>query len=430
MVLERGILPKRFSMPLEPSPIAVGPEPGSPALPPRDRRIAMGVLLAGIVCVGMGQTVVFSVLPPLGRQIGLADMQVAAIFGLSALFWVLLVPLWGRRSDVAGRKPLILLGLSGFVLSMVLFASSIGLGLSGALSGIGLYALILATRSIYGVIGSATPAAAQAYIADRTPPELRTAGMSSFSAAFGIGAMLGPGVGGAVAVLGPVAPLYAVAGLAAVMVIAIWLLLPERSNPIPRLARPKLNVGDRRLRPFLIFGLAFGVINAVPIQTVAFYFIDVLHLDTKEAPQFVGVGLMGAAMASLFSQLVLVQRFGLQPRVLLRLAPLAILFGHLLIAVSKDFGPLVFGLMLSGCGAGMAIPGFTSAASLAVGPDEQGAAAGLSNSAGAFGFVIAPVIGFSLYAVAPQTPFVLTSAMAALLLIYAWMSPTIRRLGR
>lgn len=416
-------------MAIDPVPLPLDMEPGRPALPPRDRRIAIAVLLAGIVCVGMGQTVVFSVLPPLARRLGLADIQVAAIFGLSALFWVLLVPFWGRRSDSAGRKPLILLGLSGFVISMVLFASSIGLGLSGALGGLTLYVLILATRSIYGVVGSATPAAAQAYIADRTPPARRTAGLSSFPAAFGIGAMLGPGVGGAVAVLGPLAPLYAVAGLATVMVAAIWLVLPERSSPIPRAPRPKLRRTDRRLRPFLIFALAFGIINAVPIQTTGFYFIDILHLGPKEAPQFVGVGLMASAMASLFSQLVLVQRFGLQPRLLLRLAPLSILCGHLLIVFSRDFGPLVFGLTLSGFGAGMAIPGYTSAASLAVGPDEQGAAAGLSNSAGAFGFVLAPVVGFSLYALAPQAPFALTTTMASMLLVYAWTSKAIGRSG-
>ena len=413
-------------MPLESAPLVVDAEPERPALPPRDRRVAIAVLLAGIVSIGMGQTVVFSVLPPLARRMGLADFQVAAIFALSALFWVLLVPIWGRMSDAHGRKPFILLGLAGFSASMLLFAFSIGLGLAGALTGAGLYALIIATRSIYGVIGSATPAAAQAYIADRTPPAERTAGLSAFSAAFGVGAMLGPGVGGAAAALGPLAPLYAVAALAGAMVVAIFFLLPERSSPLPRADRPKLKVDDPRLRPFLIFGLGFGVINAIPIQATGFYFIDVLGLDAAEAPQFVGVGLMAASMASLFAQLVLVQRFGVTPRTLLRAAPVAILAGHLTICASSDFGPLVLGLTLSGFGAGMAIPGYVAAASLAVGAHEQGSAAGLSNSAGAFGFVIAPAIAFSLYAIAPQATFAATSAMAALLLVYAWTSRAIR----
>ena len=113
----------------------------------------------------------------------------------------------------------------------MLFASAIRLGLTGALAGTALYVLIVGTRSLYGFIGSATPSAAQGYIADRTSAAERTAGIAGFSAAFGIGAMIGPGIGGAVAAIGPLAPLYAVAAIAAVMVGAIYFFLPEKSPP-------------------------------------------------------------------------------------------------------------------------------------------------------------------------------------------------------
>ena len=414
-------------MAIAPPPIPIDDAP-RPA-PRGDRRFAIGLLLAAVACLGMGQTIVFAVLPPLARSLGLLDFQVAFIFMLSAMFWVFLSPRWGRRSDRLGRKPFILIGLSGFAVSMILFASSIRLGLAGAMGGAGLYLLILATRSIYGVIGSATPSAAQGYIADRTPPKMRTAGMAGFSAAFGLGAMLGPGLGGAAAAIGPLAPLYAVGALAALMVVVLYFFLPEFTPPSPRTPRLHLRLGDARLRPFLVFGLVFGIINAVPIQTTAFYFIDVLHLDPEDAPQFAGIGLMSAAMASLFSQLVLVQRFNIQPNILMRAAPLLMLAGHALIIVSSDFGPLVFGLMLSGFGAGMALPGYSAAASLAVGADEQGAAAGLANAAGASGFVLAPIAAFSLYAIAPQAPYVMTAAMAAGLLAFALTSRAIRAAG-
>ncbi len=429
-MIVKAVFSQALLMAIEPPPIPVEPNLDRPAITPKgDRRLAIALLLMGVVCLGMGQTIVFAVLPPLARSLGLADMQVAAIFMLSATFWVALSPRWGRRSDRYGRKPFILIGMSGFVLSMALFATSIRLGLSGVLSGIGLYALIIATRSIYGLVGSATPAAAQAYIADRTPIERRTAGVSSFSAAFGLGAMLGPGLGGAAAAIGPLAPLYAVAALAAVMVVVIFFLLPEMSAPIPQERKLRLSLFDARLRPFLIFGLAFGIINAVPIQTTAFYFIDVLHLDPIAAPQLVGVGLMGAAMASLFSQIVLVQQFGLKPNILMRIAPAVMCVGHALIVVSDELGPLVFGLVLSGFGAGMALPGFTGAAMLAVGPDEQGSAAGLANAVGASGFVVSPLIGFSLYAIAPQAAFIMTASIAFALFLYAMTNGAIRASG-
>ena len=396
---------------------------------PQARAVAIALLLAGAVCAGMGQTIIFSVLPPLAREIGLSNIQVGLIFMISAMCWVLLGPRWGRRSDHQGRKIFIMLGLVGFAASMLLFGASLRLGLAGALSGIPLYLMMVLTRSLYGVLGSAGPPAAQAYIADRTSALDRTAGISGFAAAFGFGAMLGPAFGAAASVIGPVAPFFAMAVLASFMAGAVFMFLPERSRPAEREARRGVKLTDARLRPILIFGLIFGVVNAIPIQTIGFYFIDALGFSTDQAPQYVGVGLTGSAMASLFAQLVIVQRFRLEPRLLMRIAPVLLALGHALIWMSSDFGPVVFGMVLGGLGAGLAFPGFNAAASLAVTADEQGGAMGLSGSAGASGFIISPMIAFGLYAIAPQAPYVFSMTLAIGLLVFAWKSRAIGNAG-
>ena len=392
----------------------------------RARAFAIALLLVGAVCAGMGQTIVFSVLPPLAREIGLSDLQVGLIFMVSATCWVSTGPRWGLASDRRGRKPFILIGLIGFAVSMFLFGTSIRLGVIGTLSGMPLYALMVVTRTLYGVFGSAGPPAAQAYIADRTTAKDRTAGIASFSAAFGLGAMLGPGFGAAAAIFGPVAPFFAMTLLAGIMSVAVFVFLPERTKPVQREKQSTLKLNDKRLRPFLIFGLSFGVANAIPIQTIGFYFIDRLGFSTELAPQLVGVGLMGGAMASLFSQLVIVQRFGLAPRILMRIAPGLMVVGHLLIWTTASLGPVVFGMVIAGFGAGLAVPGFNAAASLAVKPDEQGAAIGLANAAGASGFIVSPIIGFGLYGLSPQLPYIFTMMIAAILWIYALNSRAIQ----
>lgn len=393
---------------------------------PRARTFAIALLLVGAVCAGMGQTIVFSVLPPLAREIGLSNIQVGLIFMISAICWVTTGPIWGRASDRSGRKRFILIGLGGFAVSMLLFGGSIRLGVVGALSGLPLYALMVVTRLLYGLFGSAGPPAAQAYIADRTSAKDRTAGIAGFSAAFGLGAMLGPGFGAAAAVFGPVAPFFAMAILASVMSLAVFMFLPERTRPTARATQAKIKLSDPRLRPFLIFGLVFGVANAIPIQTIGFYFIDRLGFSTELAPQFVGVGLMGGAMASLFSQLVIVQRFGLAPRTLMRISPALIIVGHLLIWATASLGTVVFGMVIAGFGAGLAVPGYNAAASLAVKSDEQGAAIGLSNAAGASGFIVSPLIGFGLYALAPQFPYIFTMVLALILWVFALTSDAIK----
>lgn len=389
---------------------------------PRQRRIAIALLLVGAVCAGMGQTIVFSVLPPLAREIGLTNFQVGLIFMVSASAWVICGPRWGRMSDQRGRKLFILIGMFGFAFSTVLFGASVQLGLAGALSGLPLYLLMIAMRSLYGLIGSASPPAAQAYIADRTSKRDRTAGIASFSAAFGFGAMLGPGFGAATSLLGPTVPFYAVAAIAAAMTLAVYFFLPERTGPTKRKLPARIRLTDPRLIPFFAFALAFGVINAIPIQTIAFYFIDRLGYSTAAATGYVSIGLTAGAVSSLGAQLIVVQRFRLPPATLMRIAPGLMALGQGLIFLSSDLWPVVIGMALSGFGAGLAIPAATAAASLAVNADEQGGAIGLASSAGASGFIISPVLGFSLYEISPAAPFMFTAASALALLVYAWVS--------
>jgi len=402
------------------------PEPAAAESPtittPFQRRVAIALLLVGAVCAGMGQTIVFSVLPPLAREIGLTNLQVGTIFMISATAWVICGPYWGRMSDDRGRKPFILIGMSGFAVSTALFGGSVDLGLAGALSGAPLYVLMIATRSLYGLFGSASPPAAQAYIADRTTRANRTAGIASFSAAFGFGALLGPGFGAALSMIGPVAPFYAMSAIAFAMTFAVLGFLPERTGPKLRSKRTNVKITDRRLTPFLIFALTFGVINAVPIQTIAFYFIDRLGYSTAEAAGYVSIGLTASAVASLSAQLGVVQRMKLAPATLMRAAPVLLIAGHSLILLNDHLWPVVIGMMASGFGAGLAIPASTAAASIAVEADEQGGAIGLANSAGASGFILSPVIAFTLYDASPAAPYMLTAAMATGLLAYAWES--------
>ena len=75
-------------------------------------RRAFGILFGVTVATALGNTGMLSVLPTIGRQIGIPDAMVAAIFSLSALLWAVSSPFWARQSDIRGRKPMILLGLA------------------------------------------------------------------------------------------------------------------------------------------------------------------------------------------------------------------------------------------------------------------------------------------------------------------------------
>ena len=80
--------------------------------------------------------------------------------------------------------------------------------------------------------------------------------------------------------------------------------------------RRTLKWHDRRIWPFIVFGVGISTAGAVPIQTIGYLFIDVLHYSPKQAPQYTGIGLVAGALAALFAQLVVVQRFDLSARTL------------------------------------------------------------------------------------------------------------------
>jgi MFS family permease len=168
---------------------------------PEGRRRAILLLFVCLIANGVGQTLMFAILPPLARELGLSELGVGSIFAVSAFIWVFSSAYWGAKSDVWGRRPVILLGLAAFGISTLAFASVMSFGLMGLIAPMATWILLVTTRSIFGIFGSGSFPASQAYIADRTTAQERTDGMATLNAAFGLGAAVGPGVGAALIVL-------------------------------------------------------------------------------------------------------------------------------------------------------------------------------------------------------------------------------------
>ena len=399
------------------------------ATTPAERRRAFAILFVSLVCMGAGQSVLFTILPPISRQLGLSALQVTSIFAVSATIWIFSSTYWGRKSDHWGRRPVMLLGLIAFAVSFALFASAMLAGLNRWLPAFLIYPAMIGARAIYGSFGSGTSPAAQAYVADRTTPRERLHGVAIISMAFALGTTFGPVIGSALTAFGLLAPFYFISGLALMSAGAIWFLLPERTPPrVHEVRRTMLRWYEARMLPFVAFGVILSMVGSIPVQTVAFYFMDVLHADHKLAAQFTGVGLMASSMSALFAQFVVVQRFRLSARFLTNLGLGIAVASNALFLVGGHLTIVVFALMLSGLGFGMARPGFTAAASLSVAPHEQGAVAGIIGASGAAGFIFGPVIG-GLYEVSPYVPYGVGVALVLGLIAFLRLSPVLRAAG-
>lgn len=374
---------------------------------------ALRILFLCLVCIGIGQSMLFSILPAAARGIGITPFQVSTIFATSASIWVFVSPWWGRRSDVRGRRPIILTGLLGYALSMFSLAVVIELGLAQLLPVVLVYPLLIVARSLFALLGSGTGPASQAYIADRTSRVERTAGVALVSAAMGVGETLGPAVGAALATFNLLAPLYLSAGLAVVSALMIHRFLPE-DRPHGEAAAPRpprLSFRDPRVAPFIAVSAALQAVRATTVITLAFFLQDTLGLTAAQTVQYSGVGFVTIALAGLLAQLVLVQRMRPTARRMLHAGVPLALAAFVVFIVSHSYPAYLVALALLGVGLGLMRPGSAAGASLSVEANEQGAVAGLVNGVAVLGNVLGPMIGTTLYEFTPIGPYLLNAAI-------------------
>jgi len=334
---------------------------------------ALRVLFVCLVCIGLGQSMLFAILPPAARALGISPFRISTIFATSASIWVFVSPWWGRKSDVWGRRPVILIGLLGFGLSMALLATTIACGTAGILSAVAVYPLLIVSRCVFALIGSGTGPASQAYIADRTTTTERAAGLALVSAAMGFGETIGPALGAALATLGLVAPIYFTAALAAASAGVIWWRLPEDGpvRPAGSGAPARLGYTDRRVVPFLAVGASLQAVRATTVITLALFLQDTFVLTAKQAAQRAGMGFVALAAAGLFSQLVLVQRLRPTARTMIQTGVPLMVLAFLILVVGGNFVLHLVALGSLGLGLGLVRPGSAAGASLAVSAEEQ-----------------------------------------------------------
>jgi len=388
-------------------------------LPATLSRHQLTVLILALMATGMGQSLVFAILAPLGREVALGELQITSIIAISALIFSFAAPRWGRFSDRVGRKPVIICGLLGYTVGTLLFTSVFYAGLAGLLGGSLLYGTALAARCCQAVIMSGTNPAASAYAADHTGAEQRTRTMARLGTANSMGTILGPAVSGALATFGLLAPLYFAAGLAFFAALLVWWQLPvtPRQDLTRRPLSARLRFSDRRILLLLATAVGLFVGYSGIQQTLGFQLQDKLGLSGIETAQMTGAALMVSAAFTFLVQVTVMQRIKLKATRFIRLGLISLLFGAAVIAGFETFAVLAVGMAFLGIGLGLCMPAISAGASLAVRPEEQGAAAGLVSACPAIGFVSGPLIAGALYQVHGSLAPLFSAAVFFLVLV-------------
>jgi MFS transporter, DHA1 family, tetracycline resistance protein len=336
----------------------------------------------------LGFGIIIPLLPFYAEAYGANAFTVGLLGTSYSLMQFVFSPAWGRLSDRIGRRPIILVGLAGSC------ASYMALALADSL------ALIFVARIVGGIAGANIPTA-QAYIADVTTPENRARGMGLVGAAFGLGFIFGPAIGGILSTFGPSTPMWAASALCGANLMAAYFLLPE-SRTVDA-ARPSLSRMDALRRAFadrrllLLLSLYFLVTAAFSgfeatfalfserrfgftVSTIGYLFAFIGFTLAMVQGVFVGRVVKRVGEARLIP--VAIATIGLG----IGLVPFAWSVPMLLVAV----GTLAIGMGFNGPSMGAMVSKLTHA-------DDQGGILGLASSLASLGRVVGPAWGGYLF---------------------------------
>lgn len=363
------------------------------------RQVTLLALTLGVVMLGFG--IVIPVYPFYIQSMGASGKELGLLIAISPLLQLVFSPIWGVVSDRVGRKPVLMVGILGYGISMFLF------GLATELW------MLYVFRALGAVLSAATLPTTYAYISDSTTEEDRSGAMGVLGAATGLGMMLGPAVGGWLGTVSLSAPFFITAAFCLLTLAVIALFLPES---LPAEARAAVSKEDRRLvRPRELWHAMLGPLGVLFFLTalVSFalsnfqgifglYALQEFGFGTQEVGWIMTAVAVVAALGQGLLTGPLTKRFGDVPVMRVSLLFSAVSFGLILLA--NDFWTFLLTIsffILPNALLRVTVMSLTSQRA----DMGEGAVMGLSNSFTSLGRIVGPVWAGYTYDINGTYPF-------------------------
>lgn len=382
----------------------------------------MPILFLIVVVDLIGFGIIIPLLPLYAEVMDADPATVGLVMATYSLTQFIAAPIWGRASDRLGRRPILLVSLFGAALSYVWLGYADNIW------------MLFGARAVGGFMAG-NISTAFAYVADVTTRETRAKGMGLIGAAFGLGFIIGPAVGGILAGHDPLhadyrTPALAAAGLSAVAFVLGLAFLKESLDPEIR-ARLAARPRETRLQMFktaltgpnvgLLIGLSF-------LATFAFAGLEATFAMWSKrqfgwGPEqngyiFAFVGVLGAIVqGGLIGRLN--RRFGEARLIIQGAAALAI--GIAMIPFSHSVSVLLIAMAIAGYGFSVISPALNSLISLQVSDEDQGGTMGVTRSATTLARVAGPAMAGALFGfLGKDWPYFTGAAVMAAVMLVAW----------
>jgi DHA1 family multidrug resistance protein-like MFS transporter len=363
------------------------------------------ILAFTLVVVMLGFGVVIPIMPFYVDSMGAGGTELGLLVASYAVMRLIFGPIWGSLSDRIGRKPVLMIGMLGYAITMFWF------GLATQLW------MLFVARSLSGILSSATSPTTMAYISDNTSEKDRGRGMGILGAAIGLGTVIGPGFGGWLAGDSPTGaalstPFFIAGAMSLVALLLIAVLLPE-SRPSraeqPALSKTKL-VDFKALWQALFspIGILLFMAFLVAYAATTFYGIFGLYALEKLAygPQQVGVILMMVGLVSALAQGLLTgpltERWG-EARII-KLSLLAASIGFLAIVPAGSIATVLVATGFFALASALLSPAVSSLTSQHT-TMLQGITMGLSNSFMSLGRIAGPLLAGIFFDINLELPY-------------------------
>ncbi len=367
--------------------------------------------------VGFG--ILIPLTPHLGRDLGATSTEAGLLMATYSVMQFLFSPFWGRLSDKMGRKKILLICLIGEALAYIAFA------FARSLEG------LFIARALTGFFG-ASLSTANAAMADITGEKDRSKGMALIGAAFGLGFVIGPALGGGLALLSEhysQAPFFKTTFVSLCVSVLFFLTFLFAVKKLPETLTEENRNKERKSRWFVLFEkirkpalapvmLTFFLLSLSMSSmeaTLVYFMADRFNWTLKETSfGFAYIGLI-LVFTQGFSVRKLLPKLG-ERKILVFSIPI-FLFGMAIIAPATSVAAMAISMTLISIGIGHSNPSLSGATSLLAEPGEQGATLGANQSLASLGRILGPSIGGFLYSIKPGYPFWFSTALAGL----AWI---------
>lgn len=372
----------------------------------RESPFALIFILITILLDMVGLGIILPVLPDLLLQLTGDTVARAAVIGgylvfVYALMQFIFSPVLGNLSDRFGRRPVLLLSLLGLTADYLIMSFAPNL------------AWLFLGRMLAGISGAAV-STATAYIADITPPEKRAQRFGLIGAAFGLGFIIGPVIGGELGEFGPRAPFYVAAGLAITNFLFGVFVLPEslaKENRRPfelKRANPFGALLALRRYPVVLWLIGSLFLFALAGQTYPsvwnFFTIEKFQWTSSQIGRSLAVFGILFALAQGFLIGPAVKRFGESMTVIVGMGAAAIAF----FGTSLIHTPIgLYGYLIVGAFSGLAAPAISGLMSRQIPDNAQGELQGAVNAGNSLTAIIGPIAAtqlFSFFTTSPRAP--------------------------